>query len=94
MNDEFMPGSNVTTDEQILEYIQRSASTICHAACTCKMGNHTEPMAVLDSSAKVRGVNNLRVVDASSFLVLPPGHPIATTYALAGRIAAQMLAGQ
>ena len=93
IGDEFLPGSNVTTDEQILDYIQQSASTIYHAACTCKMGNDSDPMAVLDSQAKVRGVKNLRVVDASSFPVLPPGHPIATIYALAEKIAAQIKAG-
>ena len=93
LGDEFVPGSNVTTDEEILAYIQQSATTIYHAACTCKMGNDTDPMAVLDSQARVRGVKSLRVVDASSFPVLPPGHPIATIYALAEKIAAQMLAG-
>jgi len=93
IGDEFAPGSNVTTDEQILEYIQKSATTIYHAACTCKMGNDTDPMAVLDSQARVRGAKNLRVVDASSFPVLPPGHPIATIYAFAEKIAAQILGG-
>ena len=91
IGDEFVPGSNITTDEQILAYIQQSATTIYHAACTCKMGNDTDPMAVLDSQARVRGVQNLRVVDASSFPILPPGHPTSTLYALAEKIAAQIL---
>ncbi|KAK5947381.1 hypothetical protein PMZ80_001531 [Knufia obscura] len=92
IGEEFVPGSNVTTDEEILTYIQKSATTIYHAACTCKMGNDSDPMAVLDSQASVRGVKGLRVVDASSFPILPPGHPIATIYALAEKIAAQILA--
>lgn len=42
------------------------------------MGKTSDPMAVVDSHAKVIGVENLRVVDASSFALLPPGHPLAT----------------
>ena len=45
---------------------------------TGKMGNMTDPMAVVDSKARVIGVNNLRVVDASAFALLPPGHPQST----------------
>lgn len=93
IGNEVVPGSNVTTDEEILAYIQQSATTIYHAACTCKMGNDTDPMAVLDTKARVRGVQNLRVVDASSFPLLPPGHPTATLYALAEKIAADILGG-
>lgn len=43
-----------------------------------RMGNVTYPMAVVDSRARVIGVNSLRVVDASSFALLPPGHPQST----------------
>lgn len=43
-------------------------------------------MAVLDSHARVYGVQNLRVVDASSFPFLPPGHPQALVYALAEKV--------
>jgi choline dehydrogenase len=42
------------------------------------MGPSTDPMAVLDSKARVYGVSNLRVVDSSSFPTLPPGHPMST----------------
>lgn len=90
---EVLPGSAVQTDDEILDFIRSSAFTIYHAACTCKMGNNSDPMAVLDSQARVRGVQGLRVVDASSFPILPPGHPIATIYALAEMIAAEILAG-
>jgi len=51
-------------------------------------------MAVVDSKARVIGVKALRVVDASAFPLLPPGLPQATVYALAEKIAANILAGR
>lgn len=75
---EAFPGTNVTTDAQILDIIKQSASTVYHAAATCAMGQTTDPNAVVDSQARVIGVTGLRVVDASAFPFLPPGHPQAT----------------
>lgn len=88
---EYLPGLNVTSDADILAYIQASFMTIYHAAATCKMGSSNDSMAVVDSQARVYGAQNLRVVDASSFPFLPPGHPQSTVYALAEKIAADIL---
>lgn len=88
---EYLPGRNVTSDADILAYIQASLMTIYHAAATCKMGSSNDSMAVIDSQARVYGTQNLRVVDASSFPFLPPGHPQSTVYALAEKIAANIL---
>ncbi|KAI9776828.1 MAG: hypothetical protein M1816_005079 [Peltula sp. TS41687] len=90
---EVFPGLSVSTDTQILDFIQQSASTTYHASCTCAMGMVNDSMAVLDSKARVYGVQGLRVVDASAFPVLPPGHPMATVYALAEKIADAILKG-
>lgn len=76
--EEYMPGANVTSDEGILDYIMQSSYQNWHASCTCRMGKVDDPMAVVDTHAKVIGVDALRVVDASSFAVLPPGHPQST----------------
>ncbi|PCH04115.1 Hypothetical protein PENO1_028950 [Penicillium occitanis (nom. inval.)] len=84
---EAFPGSNYTTDAQIKQIITESMTTVYHASATCKMGKRNDPMAVLDSHARVYGVQNLRVVDASSFPFLPPGHPQALVYALAEKVA-------
>ena len=86
---EYFPGGN-TTDAEVLDIVRQSVSTVYHAACTCKMGKTSDPMAVVDSQARVIGVSGLRVVDASAFALLPPGHPISTIYALAEKIAANM----
>ncbi|KAL4734589.1 GMC oxidoreductase [Aspergillus similis] len=78
IGDEYFPGPQVQTDAEILQTIRNSVMTIFHAACTCKMGSSDDPMAVVDSKARVFGVSGLRVVDASAFAILPPGHPQST----------------
>ncbi|TAQ89247.1 hypothetical protein B7494_g2458 [Chlorociboria aeruginascens] len=80
---EAFPGANLTTDSDILEVLKTSLSSIFHAAGTNKMGVASDPLAVVDSKARVFGVSGLRVVDASIFPILPPGHPQGTVYAIA-----------
>lgn len=75
---EYVPGTNVTSDEDILQVIRQTVSTVYHAACTCAMGRSNDSQAVVDNKARVLGVQGLRVVDASAFPLLPPGHPAAT----------------
>ncbi|KAI0877920.1 putative glucose-methanol-choline oxidoreductase [Hypoxylon argillaceum] len=87
VGDEAFPGKNVTTDADIEDIVRRSYNTIYHGSCTCAMGKKEDPMAVLDSQARVYGVQGLRVVDAASFPLLVPGHPQSTVYALAEKIA-------
>jgi choline dehydrogenase len=88
---EVVPGNGTETDEQFLKYIQTTARTISHVSCTCKMGKKEDPMAVVDSKGRVFGVERLRVVDVSSMPFLPPGHPMATVYALAEKISEGIL---
>ncbi|EYE92427.1 GMC family oxidoreductase [Aspergillus ruber CBS 135680] len=88
---EYFPGEDVQSDAEILEVIRKTASTVYHAACTCAMGKEDDKKAVIDTKARVYGVKGLRVVDASSFPILPPGHPVATIYALAEKIAHDIL---
>ncbi|KAI3331470.1 GMC oxidoreductase [Xylariaceae sp. AK1471] len=85
--EEAFPGLDVSTDAEIEQIIKESFQTIFHASCTCAMGKKDDPMAVVDSQARVYGVSGLRVVDASAFPVLLPGHPMGTVYALAEKIA-------
>jgi choline dehydrogenase len=60
---------------------------VWHAAGTCAMGKSTDRKAVVDKYAKVYGVAGLRVVDASVFPILPPGHPQSNCYMIAEKIA-------
>ena len=91
---EVYPGAKVTSDRDLLSVIQRSAQTIWHASATNKMGKTNDPQAVVDSHAKVIGVQGLRVVDASAFPFLPPGQPQSMVYALAEKISQDILDGE
>lgn len=93
IGEEAFPGVAVQSDSQILEWIRNAVTPIWHASSTCKMGRRNDSMAVIDSRARVFGVQGLRVVDASSFPFLPPGHPQSTIYALAQKIANDILVG-
>ncbi|KAI9743723.1 MAG: hypothetical protein M4579_007725 [Chaenotheca gracillima] len=90
---EAFPGEQVQTDAQILALIKESFNTVYHASATCAMGKLSDPQAVVDSHARVIGTSGLRVVDASAFPFLPPGHPMATVYALAEKIADDIRTG-
>lgn len=89
---EVLPGPAVQTDAEILGYLQQAVASYYHASCTCKMGRRNDSMAVIDSEAKVIGVQGLRVVDVSSFPFLIPGQPQGTVYMLAEKIADIILA--
>ena len=75
---EYFPGPSVQTNAEILHLIRQSLITVYHAAATYSIEKTSEPKAVLDSKARVIEIKNLRVVDASAFPLLPPGHPMAT----------------
>ncbi|KAF6232763.1 hypothetical protein HO173_008977 [Letharia columbiana] len=94
IGEEYLPGPNVTTDEEILAFLRQDALELWHASATCAMGKKGDPMAVVDTHARVFGVQGLRVVDASAFPFLPPGHPQSTVYALAEKIADDIKRGQ
>ncbi|CEL00404.1 Putative Choline dehydrogenase, mitochondrial [Aspergillus calidoustus] len=68
--EEELPGRHLTSDEQVKEFIRNEAWGH-HASCTCPIGTEGDPKAVLDSRFRVRGVHNLRVVDASIFPRIP-----------------------
>jgi choline dehydrogenase len=78
---EILPGSGVTGDEQIRQFIRAGAETIYHPVGTCKMGN--DALAVVDASLRVRGIDGLRVVDASIMPRLVAGNTNAPTVMIA-----------
>lgn len=66
---------------------------IWHASSTCAMGKAGDEMAVVDSKARVLGVEGLRVVDLSAFPFALPGHPQANVYMFAEKIAEDIVRG-
>ena len=87
--EEELPGDAVQSDDQLKEYVRNQAWGH-HASCTCPIGAASDPMAVLDSAFRVRGVDNLRVVDASIFPKIP-GFFIVTSIYVAAEKAAQVI---
>ncbi|KYK58802.1 hypothetical protein DCS_05820 [Drechmeria coniospora] len=94
IGNEYWPGQDKDSDAEILEMVRNSLMTVWHPSCTCKMGKKEDKMAVVDSAARVFGVQGVRVVDASAFPILPPGHPQSSIYALAEKIADHIIQGQ
>jgi choline dehydrogenase len=70
---ELSPGPEVASDEQILDWVARDAETALHPSCTCRMG--VDELSVVDPlTMRVRGVEGLRVVDASVFPYITNGN--------------------
>ncbi|WP_406739068.1 GMC oxidoreductase [Streptomyces sp. NBC_00853] len=67
---ELWPGEQVGDTESVRRFLQDEAWGH-HASCSCKMGRADDPSAVVDSHFRVRGVNRLRIVDASIFPRIP-----------------------
>ena len=84
--DEIAPGAHLTTDEEILGGVARGAQSGYHPVGTCKMGIDGDPMAVVDAELRVRGVEGLRVVDASVMPVLVTGNTNAPTVMIAEKV--------
>lgn len=69
---EILPGKDVQSDDEWDDYIRRTCTMVHHPASSCRMG--IDPLAVVDRDLKVRGVDGLRVVDASVFPTLIAGN--------------------
>ncbi|KAK3046353.1 hypothetical protein LTR09_012169 [Extremus antarcticus] len=75
---EILPGPEYESDEDIYRYIAETSDAFYAGVGTCAMGKTNDPQSVVDSSARVIGVEGLRVVDASTFPFSIDGQPMAT----------------
>ena len=90
---ELAPGDAVRSDDAIDAWIRRTAETIYHPVGTCRMGPDGDALAVVDPELRVRGLDGLRVVDASVMPTLVSSNTNAPTIMIAER-AADLIAGQ
>jgi choline dehydrogenase len=89
--EEVYPGANITTTEDVKTFIRNEAWSH-HASSTARIGADWDPYAVLDSHFRVRGVEGLRVVDASSLPRVPGFFPVTSVYMIGEKAADVILA--
>ena len=86
---ENLPGRDVQSDDELLNYARQYGSTVFHATCTCKMGH--DAMAVVDDRLRVHGLEALRVIDASVMPTVTSTNTNAPTIMIAEKGAAILL---
>lgn len=84
---EIKPGAMVQTDAEIDAFVREHAETALHPSCTCKMGDASDAMAVVDGEGRVHGASGLRVIDASIMPRIITGNLNAPTIMMAEKLA-------
>ncbi|HEY3909155.1 MAG TPA: GMC family oxidoreductase N-terminal domain-containing protein [Stellaceae bacterium] len=80
---EILPGAQIESDDELLDYARQKGSTVYHATCTCKMGS--DQLAVVDDELRVHGLDGLRVIDASVMPAVTSTNTNAPTIMIAER---------
>ena len=90
---ESLPGPQVQSDDEMLDFARRYGVSSYHVNGTAKMGPASDPMAVVDAELRVHGLTGLRVVDASVMPTIPSANTCAATMMIAEK-AADMIRGK
>jgi len=91
VTEEYMPGPQAVSDEDLLNHVRATAGTTFHQTSTCMMG--PGPMAVVDTSLRVKGMERLRVIDASIMPTVVSGNTNATAIMIGEKGADMVLQG-
>jgi choline dehydrogenase len=91
---EFVPGPQFQTDEELIKAAGNIGTTIFHPVGTCKMGRPDDPSAVVNPTLRVRGIARLRVIDASIMPTITSGNTNSPTLMVAERGAEIVLSGK
>jgi choline dehydrogenase len=92
IGEELLPGADIVGDEALIDYCGRTVKTNYHPSGTARMGPESDSMAVLDHRMRVRGIENLRVIDCSAIPFIPSANTNAAALML-GHRAAEFVAG-
>jgi choline dehydrogenase len=90
---ETLPGSDVTTDDDLLNYARKVGASCYHVMGTARMGRAEDPSTVVDDQLRVHGLERLRIVDASVMPNMPSGNICAPTMMIAEK-GADMIRGR
>jgi len=89
--EEYKPGAHLNSHDELLNGAREIGTTIFHPVGTAKMGIESDPMAVTDDRLRVRGVEGLRVIDASVMPTITSGNTNSPTLMIAEKGAALIL---
>ncbi|MDA1309405.1 MAG: GMC family oxidoreductase [Proteobacteria bacterium] len=81
------------SEEKMEEFVRKGAVGVWHASCSCRMGRKDDPMSVVDTAGRVKGIDGLRVCDASVFPVVPCANTNFPVLMTAEKISDAILAG-
>ena len=82
-----LPAPDQTSDQDLLDFARERGSTAFHFMGSCRMGPSSDPTAVVDDALKVRGIDGLRIADASIMPTMPSGNTYASTLMIAEKAA-------
>ena len=91
--EEFVPGPQFQSEDELIQAAGTIGTTIFHPVGTCRMGRDGDPEAVVDPRLRVRGIERLRVIDASIMPTITSGNTNTPTVMIAER-GAQMIRNQ
>ncbi|MFF6993659.1 GMC family oxidoreductase [Streptomyces sp. NPDC008313] len=89
---EVAPGPDVTGDDELGEYARKVAHTVYHPAGTCRMGAASDELAVVDPALRIRGLDGIRIADASVLPTMPAVNPMIGVL-MVGEKCAELIGG-